>query len=54
MSKFEEAINRMFNRVFICRNCKAKLRTDRVKIVNGEAICKKCGSRNFRPIKSKK
>jgi len=51
MAKFAEAINRMFGRVFVCRNCKTKIKTDMQKVIAGEARCKKCGGKTFRPIK---
>lgn len=54
MSKFEEAVNRMFSRVFVCRNCKSKLRTDMQKILKKEVTCRKCGCKAFRPVKKTK
>lgn len=54
MGKFEEAIGRMFKRVFVCRNCKTKMKTDKLRIMKGEVRCKKCGSHNLRPIKKSK
>ncbi|HII15633.1 MAG TPA: hypothetical protein HA362_04940 [Nanoarchaeota archaeon] len=54
MGKFDEAIGRMFNRVFVCRNCKTKIKTDKMRILKKEIICKKCGSDQFRPIKKSK
>lgn len=42
---------RLYNRVFVCRVCKSKLRTDSVKIKLGEVKCRKCGSRALRPKK---
>ena len=54
MTKFPEAIARMFGRVFVCKKCKSKLRADSSKIRALKVTCKKCGSKAFRPIKSKK
>jgi len=54
MAKFSEATARLFHGVFVCRKCKTKIRTDVNKILHKKISCKKCGGRNFRPIKSKK
>lgn len=54
MTRFPEAIARLFGRVFVCKRCKSKLRADPSKIRANKIICKKCNSKAFRPIKSKK
>jgi len=53
MAKFKEAANRMFSRVFVCKNCKTKKKTDMYRILLKSVSCKVCGSKQFRPIKSK-
>ena len=40
--KFPEADARLFRRVFICRDCGSKLRTDLLKIKAGRVKCRKC------------
>lgn len=54
MAKFPEAVARLHHNVFVCKNCKTKMRTHMFKILQGKICCKKCGARAFRPIKSKK
>ncbi len=40
--KFPEADNRLFKRVFICRDCGAKNRTDLIRVKTGRVKCRKC------------
>ena len=44
-------MRRKFDRVYVCRKCKAKIRTDVQKVLTGKARCKKCHSRYLRPKK---
>ena len=44
-----EAMNRLFRNVFVCRNCKSKIRTDPIKVQQGKVSCRKCGSKDLRP-----
>jgi len=44
---------RLFKNMFVCKNCKAKLRADPRKILEGKVRCRKCGKRAFRPLKRK-
>lgn len=53
MARFPEAVERMFGNVFVCRRCKTKIRAQILKILQKKISCKKCGGRNFRPIKKK-
>lgn len=48
---FPEAMARIFQRVYVCRVCKSKIRADRMKIISGDVKCRKCGSRALRPKK---
>lgn len=51
MTKFPEAARRLFHNVYVCKNCKTKMRSI-PKIVNSKKlVCKKCGKRVFRSIK---
>ena len=52
MTKIPEAMARLFNRVWVCRKCKATIRGDSVKIRAGKVKCRKCQCKNFR-IKTK-
>jgi large subunit ribosomal protein L40e len=47
--KIPEAINRLFNRVFICMKCNAKIRADQQKVMQGKVKCRKCGYKGLRP-----
>lgn len=49
--KFPEADNRIFQRVFICMKCGARMRTDLIKVRDGKARCRKCKRKQLRPIK---
>lgn len=48
---YPEAMNRLFNRVFICKVCKSKIRADPQKVRAGKIKCRKCKSRALRPKK---
>ncbi|MBI4894567.1 MAG: 50S ribosomal protein L40e [Candidatus Aenigmarchaeota archaeon] len=48
---FPEAMNRIYNRVWVCRVCKAKMKADGVKVKAGAIKCRACGSRALRPKK---
>jgi len=51
MAKFPEAIARLFQNVFVCRNCKTKVRSTSQKINLKLVTCKRCGKKVFRAIK---
>ena len=51
MVKFPEAQKRLFANVYVCRSCKAKIRSNPQKINLGKQKCRKCGKKVFRPIK---
>ncbi len=53
MTKFPEAVARLHRNVFVCKKCKSKIRTEMLKVLQHEVSCRKCGSKAFRPIKSK-
>jgi ribosomal protein L40E len=48
---FPEAVARLYQRVFVCRVCKSKMRADPAKVRGGKVKCRKCGSRSLRPKK---
>ena len=52
-TKLPAAQARMFKNVFVCKNCKAKIRADPRKIIEGKIRCRKCKKRAFRPIRKK-
>jgi ribosomal protein L40E len=45
----QEAIKRLFDRVFVCRVCKHKMRADPAKVRAGKVKCRYCGSTALRP-----
>lgn len=53
MAKILEAQNRLFKNVFVCKNCKTKIKSDIQKILKGKVKCRKCGKNSFRPLKKK-
>lgn len=54
MGKILEAQNRLFKNVFVCKNCKTKIKSDVQKVLKGKVRCRKCGKKAFRPIKKSK
>ncbi|MBI2045376.1 hypothetical protein HYT23_04930 [Candidatus Pacearchaeota archaeon] len=53
MGKIPEAQHRMFRNVFVCKNCKTKIRAEAQKILKGKVKCRKCKKTAFRPIRKK-
>ncbi|MGM5481308.1 MAG: 50S ribosomal protein L40e [Nanobdellota archaeon] len=51
MAKFPEADARLFKNVFICKNCKGKVRAPNMKVLQGKVKCKKCNSKALRTAK---
>lgn len=52
-AKIPAAQHRMFGNVFVCKECKSKMRGESRKVSEGKLKCRKCGSKAFRPIKKK-
>jgi ribosomal protein L40E len=48
---YPEAMERIFNRVFVCKVCKSKIRADPGKVRIGKVKCRKCGSKALRAKK---
>ncbi|VVB78503.1 Uncharacterised protein [uncultured archaeon] len=44
---------RLFKNMFVCKNCKTKVRADSRKILEGKVRCRKCLKKAFRPIRKK-
>ncbi len=53
MSKFEAAEARLFHNVYVCKDCKTKVRAPTLKVLQGKVRCRKCGSKNLRPKRKK-
>ncbi len=49
--KFPEADERLFNRVFICMKCGARMRADLQKVRDGRIKCRKCKSKQLRQLR---
>jgi ribosomal protein L40E len=47
--RFPEAEQRLFQRVFICMKCGAKIRSDLLKVRDGKVKCRQCKSKQLRP-----
>jgi len=54
MAKFKEAINRLFNGIYVCRKCKSKRKGTSKEVINKTLKCRKCKGKVFRPIKKSK
>jgi ribosomal protein L40E len=48
--KFPEAEARLFNRVFICMVCGARIKADLAKVRAGKVKCRRCHYKQLRPI----
>jgi ribosomal protein L40E len=48
--KFPETDQRVFQRVFICMKCGAKIKADLHKVRAGKIKCRKCKRKQLRPI----
>jgi len=48
-AKIEAVSKRMFDRVFICMKCNAKMRADLGKVKLRKIKCRKCGYKGLRP-----
>lgn len=44
----DAAKTRLFNRVFICMDCNAKMRADPQKVRAKKIKCRKCGNKDLR------
>jgi len=53
MAKIQEAQNRLFKNVFVCKKCRTRVRATPVRILEGKVKCRKCKSSAFRPVKKK-
>ncbi|MBT4174139.1 hypothetical protein HOC80_03600 [archaeon] len=54
MARFEETADRKFRRIFICKKCKAKIRTDISRVLQRKVKCRNCQCKDFRPVRTKK
>ncbi len=52
-TKIPAAQKRLFQNVFVCKNCSKKIRTQTVRVVARKVKCPRCGKRSFRQIRKK-
>jgi len=48
-TKIEAVSKRIYERVFVCMKCNAKIRADAGKVKLGKIKCRKCFSKDLRP-----
>ncbi|MBU0459188.1 MAG: 50S ribosomal protein L40e [Nanoarchaeota archaeon] len=53
MVKFEEAGKRLQKNIFVCKNCKSKIRASSLKVSQSKIKCRSCSSRKLRPKRKK-
>ena len=47
--KVPEAMSRLYERVYVCMRCNAKIRADAGKVSAGKIKCRKCNYKGLRP-----
>ena len=47
--KIEAVTKRLYDRVFCCMKCNAKIRADALAVKKGKIKCRKCGYKGLRP-----
>ncbi len=53
MAIFQEAINRLFANIYVCKVCKSKIRAQSLKVQAGKVSCRKCNSKRLRTVRRK-
>jgi len=53
MVKFPEAEARRMHNIFVCKKCKTKIRAPTMKVIQGKIKCRKCNSKELRPLRKK-
>jgi Zn finger protein HypA/HybF involved in hydrogenase expression len=52
-AKIPIAQARMFNNVFVCRDCNRRVRTQPTRVIAKKVSCPGCGGHTFRPVRRK-
>jgi len=52
-TKLPIAQKRLFQNIFICKNCNKKVRTQAARVASKKAKCPRCKSNALRPIRKK-
>ncbi|HDP73706.1 MAG TPA: 50S ribosomal protein L40e [Candidatus Woesearchaeota archaeon] len=53
MAKIPEAEARLFKNIFVCKECKSKIRAPPLKVFAKKIRCRKCNSNALRPVRKK-
>ena len=53
MAKLPAAQARLFKNIFVCKDCKSKIRAEPIRVISGKVRCRKCKSNALRPIRKK-
>jgi ribosomal protein L40E len=53
MAKFAEAHKRLFQNIFVCKDCKTKFRAQQMKVLAGKVSCRSCKSKALRTVRLK-
>ena len=53
MARIAAAQARIFKNIFVCKNCRAKIRADPRKVILKKIKCRKCGSTALRTKRKK-
>lgn len=53
MAKFPEANVRLFKNIFVCKDCKSKIRAPNMKVILGKIKCRKCAGNSLRTVRKK-
>ena len=48
------AVKRLYERVFVCMRCNAKIRSDALKVRANKIKCRKCGYKHLRAKKKER
>lgn len=46
--KIEAVMKRLYDRVYVCMKCNAKIKADSQKVSAGKIKCRRCGYKNLR------
>lgn len=53
MVKIPVAQERLFKNIFVCKKCSLKKRATVKQIIEKKVKCRRCGRREFRPLRKK-
>lgn len=53
MAKFAEANARLYQNIFVCKDCKTKFRAQQMKVLQGKVSCRGCKSKSIRTVRKK-